>query len=413
MSTKVLRSARILAAALGVAVLVVACGSSKSSKGPTTTSSGSSATSGTPIRVGSLASLSNPAYSTPQNKAGMQAAIDAINAAGGVNGHALSLDFCDTNYDVNKELSCTRQLLGDHVSAVVNPAILADQTGREYTLAQAAHTAFIGGEGLTPAALTNPISFPLSGGLAGWFAGAAKVLAENGATKVSIITTSDPTSEAAAQLTKAYVAAQGMEFGQIVTANQQADPTLSAAVAKATTDGVNGLILTNAPLLIPKLLQAIKSSGYAGKTASITALFAPELIKASGSAANGVLLSSQLAFTTDTSNSGIVSFLADMKKYEPSAVIDESTEFSWAATELFAKVAATASSTDAAGILAAMNALSTPIDIGVAAPYAVVGKTSPVPGFTRILNPTGQFGAIQNGALVPDGKGFQDPFTKA
>jgi ABC-type branched-subunit amino acid transport system substrate-binding protein len=204
-----------------------------------------------------------------------------------------------------------------------------------------------------------------------------------------------------------------MAFGQIVVANQQADPTLSAAVAKATSGGTDGLILTNAPLLIPKLLQAIKSSGFTGKTASITALFAPELIKASGAAANGVLLSSQLAFTTDTSNPAIVQFLADMKKYEPSSVIDESTEFSWASVMLFAKVAATAASTDAPGILAAMNALSTPINIGVTAPYSVVGKTSPVPGFTRIFNATAQFGAIENGALVPDGKGFQDPFTKA
>ncbi len=444
MSTNLLRKGPATAVLVCVAVVAAGCGSSSSSSktvspaaSPTTTaattatgapattgapsvsaapataagSSGAAAT-GDPILIGSLASLTNPAYSTPQNKDAINAAVSSINAAGGVKGHPLKIDFCDSAYDPNKELSCTRSLLAEHVSALVAPSILADSSGREFTLAEAASTAAVGTEGLLPGELNSKVAFPLSSGLPGWIYGAAKDLSTQGVTKVSIITTADPGSQFAAGLAAAALKQFGVAVNQTVTADAKTDPTLAGAVAKATGGGVDGLLLAPAPVIIPKLVGAIKQSGFTGKTASITALFAPALIKASGAAADGILLTSQVAFTTDTANPGIAAFLADMQKYAPNATIDESTLFAWAATQLFAKVAATASGTDAASILAAFSNLSTPVDVGVAAPYSVVGKTSPFPMFARIFNSTVQFGTISGGAVQSDGKGFVPAFTK-
>jgi ABC-type branched-subunit amino acid transport system substrate-binding protein len=413
------RGVKVGALTLAVGMALAACGSSTkttpgaANTGATTggTTAAATGASGTPILVGSEASLSNPVYSTPQTKAGIVAAVDAINAAGGVSGHPLKLEFCDTAYDANKELACARQLISDHVSALLSPNILADQTGKEYTVAAAAQVPVIGGEGLSPAELNSPGAFPLSSGLSGWVYGAVDNLLASGARKVSILVDTNPDSEYFASLAVAALKSAGLTPIADVAADPTSDPTLTTAAAKATERGTDGIILAPSPLNTIKALQALKQIGYTGKTSSITALFQPAIIKAAGSAANGLLLTSQLAFVTDTSNPGIVAFLADMKKYQPSAPIDETTLFSWAATELFAKVMTGKTSFTGPAVQAAFASLSTPVDISVAAPYAVVGRTSPLSQYSRIFNPTVQDGTLTNGTVQPNGKGFVNPFT--
>ena len=137
-------------------------------------------------------SLNNPTYAAPETQAGLNAAIQDVNSHGGVNGHSLKLDFCNTNYEANWEYSCTLQLISNHVVALVAPSILADQTGREYTAMAAAKIAEIGSQGLSVAELTSPIAFPLSSGLPGWFYGAVASLVAKGDTKIAILQDTNP-----------------------------------------------------------------------------------------------------------------------------------------------------------------------------------------------------------------------------
>jgi ABC-type branched-subunit amino acid transport system substrate-binding protein len=360
--------------------------------------------------VGSFASLSNPIYSTPQLKAGLEAAISSVNAAGGVKGHPLKLDFCDSNYDVNLEESCTRSLIADKVSAFVSPSVLADSSGQEYVSMAAAKTADIGGEGLSPAELNSPVAFPISSGIPGWVFGATKNLIDAGAKKIAVLDDTNPGSQFFGSLVAQALKAYGRQATTTVVADATSDPTFATAAGKLQSSGADGVVICPAPQNIPKIVAAIDQSGYTGKISSITALFAPAILKALGSAANGILLTSQVAFVTDTSNSGITSFLADMQKYQPKAVIDETTLISWAAVKLFAQIAATATSFDAAGILAAASSFVGPADVGVAGPYSVSGKTSPLTGFARIFNATVQNGTVENGQVKADGKGFVPAF---
>jgi hypothetical protein len=134
-------------------------------------------------------------------------------------------------------------------------------------------------------------------------------------------------------------------------------------------------------------------------------------IKALGAAGNGVLADSQVALTTDTSNPGVRQYLADMKKYGHNQVTDASI-FAWSAVQVFAKAIAGASSFDAKGITAALHSLSTPVDIKTVGPWQSAGMTSPLPAFSRILNPTVTFGVVRNGQLVTEGGGFVNPFAQ-
>jgi hypothetical protein len=118
-----------------------------------------------------------------------------------------------------------------------------------------------------------------------------------------------------------------------------------------------------------------------------------------------------VALTTDTTNTGVAKYLADMAKYGSNTITDSSL-FNWSAVELFAKAIAGATSFDAASVNTALNSVSTPIDIGTVGPWQSSGVTSPLATFTRILNPTVSYGVIKNGAIVPAGNsGFVNPFT--
>ena len=413
-------SARVgVVAAVAAGVLVLgACSSSSSQGGGESggTSGGSSgstgpAPSGATITIGSFTSLTNPEYSAPQVKAAMEAAVSDVNAHGGIKGHKLVLDFCDSDYDANQELSCTRSLIADKVSALVAPQVLADSSGREYTAAAQAKVPVIGGQGLSVAELTSPVAFPLASGIPGWVYGATQHLLGSGAKKIVTLTDTNPVGQFFVGLVKGALQSAGVQPVAQISGDPTSDPTLATAAGKVISSGADGVVLIDSPPNIPKQIVALKQAGYTGKISTLTALMGPPVIKALGSAANGILLTSQLAFTTDTSNSGVQEFLADMKKYQPSVAIDESAEDSWAAVMLFAKVGAGLSDFSSTSVLDAFTNLSTPIDLGLAPPFAVKGRTSPVAEFPRVFSEEVQNGTVENGEVQPDGKGFVNPYT--
>jgi ABC-type branched-subunit amino acid transport system substrate-binding protein len=409
--------ARSIVALTAVVLLAAACSSSKSSTGSSSSSTAAQASragggggaTGSPILVGSEIPLVSSVYNQPDAKTGLQAAVDAVNASGGVKGHPLKLEVCDTTYTVNGELSCARTLVADKVSAVIDPYILADQSGAEYTLFAQAGIAVFGSQGLSPAELNNPDVYPLGSGIPGWAYGTADQMLKAGATKITILITNDPVSEFIATLIEAAVKSGGKSATTVV-GDANSDPTFATAAAKATAGGVNGVILQPAPAALPKIITALKQSDYSGKIGVLSVSFPQAVIDALGAAANGVLVDSQAAFTTDTANTGVAKFIADMKKYGDNTVTDPSL-FSWSSVELFAQAISAAATFDSAAIATALKSVSAPINIGTIGPWQSAGVTSPLPSFNRILNPTVDYGVVTNGKVVADGKGFVNPFT--
>jgi ABC-type branched-subunit amino acid transport system substrate-binding protein len=311
------------------------------------------------------------------------------------------------------EIDCARQMVADHVVAVINPDFLANQTGEPYKILAQAGIPVVGDSGLSPAGMASPNSFPLAGGLPGWVFGADDNAIRAGATKISILTDTNPASEFAGKLAAAGLAVAKIKPVSVVTADATSDPTFASAAAKATAGGVNGIVIALAPLSLPKVIVALRQAGYKGIISSLSAIVPGQIIAALKSAANGILLSSQTALTTDTANPGVAQFLADMKKSQPSAVLDERTETGWAAMMLFSKATASLSSFTPATVLGAMKSVSTPIDLQIIGPWKSVGATSPVKMFPQLgFNPTVAYGVVKNGQTVPDQtKGVQNPFA--
>jgi branched-chain amino acid transport system substrate-binding protein len=368
-------------------------------------------TSSDSITIGSMAPLTNPTVHTPGNKDAMEAAVAAINDAGGVNGRKLVLEFCDTNYDANQELNCTRQLIRRKVSAIIDPNILADPSGKQYEAAAAAKVPVIGSAGLSPAELNSPVVFPLSSGVPGWVYGEVASLVAAGIDKIAILGDTNPASMFFTSLLKDALESAGIEPVATITADAASDPTLATAAAQAASSGADGIAFAPGPQNVPKLIAGLEQAGYQGKISSLTPIFQQPIIDALGSSGDGIMLTSTVAFLGDTQNPGIKQFLADMDKYQPDTDLDENAVIAWSAVKLFAEVAGTLDEYDSAAILDAFSQLKQPIDLGTVGPYSVSGKLGSVPGFERIVNPFVQGGVLEGGEIHPNGKGFVNPFT--
>jgi branched-chain amino acid transport system substrate-binding protein len=410
------RTSRITTTVVGVLAVVslvlTGCSSSKS-----TGSSGSAAAS-SPIVIGTEIPLSGQIVVVPEFKAGTEAAVSAVNAAGGVKGHPLQLKVCDTKFDANTELSCMRSFISAKVTAVAGGIIAADPSGREAELAAKAGIPYVASYGGVPAEYTTPGIFPISCGFPGWVYGGTKNLVAKGATKVGVISLNNAAGLYGVKLADAALADLGMKATTTTVADPQSDPTFSTAAAKAVSNGVDGIFITLTPLLMPKLLTALKNAGYNGRIATLSALATPATIKAAGSAAEGVLVTAQAAFPTDTTAPAMKAFLGDMKKYQPDSAIDENAIRGWSAIMLFAKVMSGASAGDrtaaptSAQVLAAFNGITTPIESGTFGPFGPPAAKPYVAGFDRMFSPWIQNGVVKDGVVRPDGNGFVNPFVK-
>jgi branched-chain amino acid transport system substrate-binding protein len=402
---------RLLSTAAGMAALAViaACSSSGggTSGGSVDADPGSSA-----ITIGGTGPIASSVLSQPERLAAEQAAISAINADGGINGHQLKLDWCDTQNTANGEFTCMRQLVSDKVAAIVDPGLIVDQSGRGLKFATAEGIPIIGGQGLTPVEFSTPGSFPMSSGIPGWSYGQVVSLIKAGSKKIALWGTNESGSQYILSFTEQAMKLAGLKPVRYVQTDPNADPTFAEGAAEVMAGGVDGVIYDSSPTYGDKAIQALRAAGYKGPIASITGVYTPQMIGALGATADNLYLTSQMALSTDTSNPGVSAFLAAMKKDQPSAETDETAMTAWSAVQLFAAVAKTIKGdVTSSSVMAATNNLSSPVDLQTAGPYKVKGTSSPIGGYPRIYNPTVVIGVVKNGVLEPFAKGFIDPFT--
>jgi len=371
------------AVAIGAAALTAtACSSSPSA---TATAAGGSGTSSSTIVVGGMAPLTSQVLTQPDIKAGVAAAVDALNAQGGIDGHHVQLDYCDSQYTNSGEISCMDKLIADKVSALITPSIAASASGSPYELAQAADLASIGTQGQIVTEFTSPDVFPLSSGDPGWVYGAMSDLVKGGARRIAVLGNATGSYQAVRGYALAALKQAGLTPVNVVEADPGSDPTFSAAAAKVVSGNIDGLYLAVSPANAPIAVRAVRAAGYTGPIASIAAAFTPPIVKALGSQGNGLELSGSVAFPSETGNPAVAAYLADMAKYQPQGTIDQESETSWAAMMLFAKVMKGQTNFTASHVLSLMKNISAPINLGVAGPYVVKGAVSPIPGFSTLI----------------------------
>jgi branched-chain amino acid transport system substrate-binding protein len=345
----------------GVVMLGLAgCSSSASSSSGST--SVASATK-SPIKVMIIAVLSNPAFSDPEAAVAAKAYVKDANASGGINGHPIDLEVCDSNLNPNQETACFQKAVTDHVVAVAGSFLLF---GTGMKLLQTAGIPFIGGNGTTLAEFTNPISFPADSGEIGWYYGEAALLKGAGVTKPAIMYC----DTAACDLSVQYAQDEWTHSGGAGTIKKVltplAQPQYTAQAASVATGGTNGVLLASATQAIPKMVTDLRQANFTGPVALIDSFVDSSTVSAMGSYANGLLVSGLLDPVTQTTNSGVEAFVKAMNSEDPSAAKDGLSEHSWNGFDLFGQVAKTISGDiTAASLLKALQNVTTPITLGL------------------------------------------------
>jgi len=325
-----------------------------------------------------------------------QARVDYLNDHGGVNGHKLVLETCDTKLDPNAEQACLTKAVSEKVSAIVGSTLLFSS----FKGLEDAKIPLIGAQGLTPSQLQSPISYPI-GSIFGWFAGMVQMAKADGVKSVSV----EYLQTDSAKFSDSVVLDRAKAVGLTVKTNlgsalTTTDPTADAATL--TKDNPDAVIVIGSTGTAPGLIKAMKTGGYTGKFYSLSADFTEENLSTFKDALEGVRISNVAMPLDNASDPGVQAYKADMTQYAPKAKQDENGELGWSGVEEYYQIMKNATAFTGADVIAAAEALETPITVG---PYGqiVTTGTSPLSTYPRLFNHNFVPATIKGGKIVADG----------
>ncbi len=387
---KSLRTLAVPVVLVLTAGLAAACSSNSSS--PTTTTS---SLKGTPINLGVIAEITS---STPSGEvaSGAEAAAAAINASGGIKGHPVKITVCDSKDvpDVSAATTCANNL-------VANTATVADvgdynaNQQQINTILAAAGVPLIGPNPVSTSAFTSSNSFPFMGEEG---AGLTTVLQHAGKKQISVAYTDVAAAAAAVQFGDLVLKPYGLSVLQGIPVPLTATD-VTAEVTQATKGDAAGLALE--PSQLAQWLTVAKQGNYKTAVSASAGSITPPTLKSLGDSANSLYLAGGLPLSTNTSLSGIQKFQAEMKQYEPSALVDEPSENAWLATWAAAQVMRTMTvPITRASLMTAMGQLTNFNVFGLLPAGFQTVKEFNFPSLNRLFNQSVIYGQVQNGKLV-------------
>jgi ABC-type branched-subunit amino acid transport system substrate-binding protein len=125
--------------------------------GSAASTGGGAAATGGKITIGGFFDITGPIDSSVERDT-VRAYMQAVNAAGGINGRQVEYVWCDSKYDASSAHQCAQYLISQHVLAVVGPTAPLGEDNEISTLTSQG-IPVIGGLG-TPREYNNPLSFP-------------------------------------------------------------------------------------------------------------------------------------------------------------------------------------------------------------------------------------------------------------
>lgn len=351
---------------------------------------------GAPVVISMLADINAPSVGFKFTEAitGANAAVAAVNKAGGIHGHPLKLIICDGQGNPNTETACANTAVSDGTVATIGDADFINPTA---PILQPAGIAEIMDNPASPVELNNPVSFPVNGsaflGLFGQL-----LLAKNyiHATKVSVLA-NGPSASVIETNAKGAAAALGMTVvNSIILTGNETDltPTVEAAAA----NGSQAFILLMPPDNAASIISAMKQNNISAPPDTIA--LTPAQVKALGSAASGIY---EIDYFPPISLGlpGTKLYEKEILAYDKNAVLDTTSTIPWLGVHMFANVANSLPKVTRASILAAMNKAKNLNTYGLIPPYSTNQPFTGVGGaFPRAFNPTFWFDVIKNGKTV-------------
>ena len=237
------RPMRLMAGLAAVAFLASACGSSSASSSTSTTVKAN----GTPIVVGEIVPMTGPNLALPAVGNGVTASIDALNNAGGINGHPIKLIQCDSMGDAATEVQCAQSLVSSHVVATLEDYTFASPAEDNQILAGIPR---IGIQMFDTSDYANPANFDFTAGGLFTIAGEVDALINKGDKKLTVMLPDAATAGQLHLLLDPIVEAQGAKVVNYVLVSS-ASGDYSQYVEQAEQNGAQGIAsaLGNAQLV--------------------------------------------------------------------------------------------------------------------------------------------------------------------
>ncbi|MCZ7525366.1 MAG: ABC transporter substrate-binding protein [Acidimicrobiia bacterium] len=343
----------------------------------TTTTSGPELT-GEPVKVMAIYEKT-AGVAVPEIGEGVQAAVDALNGRGGVQGRPLEYVECDTQNDPNTAAECGRQAVSEGVVAIVGS--LSVHSGEFMpTLADAG----IASIGLVPAGaadFTSPNAYPIYGGLVTAVAALGRNLVDQGATTLAVVRIDLPAAAVIANFVNSALTDKGITVTNDVAVPQGA-PDMSTYAAAALEGGVDGVVLGVTGQDATNFIIAAKQANPDIKIA-LTATDLIDALRSLGDEATEIYATSGYV-QANMDLPAVEQYLEDM---EAAGITDPSKTFhmnAYASVLLLAEIAEGLATIDAAGVSATLPTIDG-LSIGLTPPLQFV--EGGVGGIPRIFNP--------------------------
>jgi branched-chain amino acid transport system substrate-binding protein len=389
-----------------LAAVLAACGGS-SGGSSAASDSGTNGLKGSPITIEMIVPLSSVTPPT-EDYQGAQAAVAAVNASGGINGHPLKVIVCDDKGtdSPTPSITCARNL-------VSNANVMAEVGDYEAyqeqvnTILAAAKIANVGPPPQSASVLSSSNSFPLLGSEG---AGLGTVLADAGATKIQVAYTNIAQAASALQFNQVTLQqGRGLKILGGIPVDLSATD-LTPNVQQGTKG--DGVALAMEPVQFAQWLTVSRGGNYKQKLSVSGSVLVPQALSALGSKVDGVYVASASPIATGD-EAGAVRFRAEMAKYQPKAVIDQVSLLGWMDTWAFAQVARTIKGpVTRASVMTAFSSLNNFDLFGLLPTGFSTTKPFAFPGLSRLFNQQIVEGVVKDGKIVQTSDGYVPIFTK-
>jgi branched-chain amino acid transport system substrate-binding protein len=312
-----------VAAALGLVVLATGAGAAE---GVTDSA----------IKIGAYDAVTGPIPLTgKQMSTGWQAAVQAINEAGGINGRKLELDIEDDGYEPSRSVAAVHKLVerddvllvtGLGTPTTVVDAKYLDRAGVPLLFPMGASSTQLNNAGLKELFMVHPAYLTQAEIIIGW------LMDNAGVKKPCIIYQLDPAGEDHLAGMKKAAAARNVQI-PVAEAFERGTTDFAAPVLK-TKEGGCDLVYTAMTLeASARVVTAADRLQFKPKFAGFTTQADATLIKLLGPLAEG-FYAADIMVRTDSDDPAVKTYLANLKKYAADAEPTFFTNYAYAAMML-------------------------------------------------------------------------------
>jgi len=402
-----MRSRRWLSS-LSIAVVLVAvsaCGSDESGSGG---ASGTTTTvdlsvlgpkqpaTGSPIKVGLIVDGKSDALdSTSVMEAGKATVEYANEHLGGVNGHPIELETCETGQTPTGATTCAVRMIDAGVAMVITP--LSAQDAAVVSGLKDSGIPYLTFLTATPSIVVNPNAFVLPNPFAA-IAAPAAIARERGIKKVGLVVIDVPaTTGPISALAKPIFAKANVEFDMVNVSPQVAD--LTPQIQEAISNGDEMLVIGGSDQFAVSALKAMKQLGFEGDIMLAGGASATNVAQALPGELKGVTTVSPM--TSDAANEDVKIYDAVMAKYAGDVERIAVTPNGFAAVLGFVRgLTGAADAVDAASITKALGSMPEPVDLPLGNGNTFQCGAKPVAFAPSICSV-----AVLQGTLDGDGQG--------